>query len=256
MGGISRSAGYVAGAGKEEGALHVFEMFLEEQFKASATRITEALENYEYGDFRFESGNTVECKGQPIDPTVFRRNFVEVFEDTARGAQARHASGFSAVADALGVESEALAALRVTANPKRSRLQSRPSLGRLPFVSASIHTFVRAAGVAYVNAGKEVIALYEGKQLLALVREAMTQDGLMRGAGRSNDDTFSVFVPYPTLIWARMGASCVFRSSRSRVSREAGQSFRSKAFRCFGPVRSATSGRDTGSVDVELLGGG
>jgi hypothetical protein len=36
-------------------------------------------------------------------------------------------------------------------------------------------------------------------------------------------------------------STCVFRSSRSRVSRQAGQPFRSKAFTGFGPWRSATS---------------
>jgi hypothetical protein len=38
-----------------------------------------------------------------------------------------------------------------------------------------------------------------------------------------------------------VSCDCVFRSSRSRVSRQAGQPFRSKAFTGFGPWRSATS---------------
>ena len=55
--------------------------------------------------------------------------------------------------------------------------------------------------------------------------------------------------------WLR--GACVFRSSRSRVSREAGQPFRSKAFTGFGPWHSATSGetRDQWSCSYSVLGG-
>lgn len=221
MSGISRSAGYKAGAGKEEAALRTFESLLAARFKVSATRVTDAQENYEFGDFRFERGNTVECKGQPIDPAVYEQNFIEVFEDTSRGAQPHHATGFDLVAAAAGMQPDALAALPVRANPKRSRLRSRSSLGRLPFVSASIHTFVHAVAVAYVNSEKGIVALYESKQLLNMVRDAMTKGGLMRGAGRSNDDTFSVFVPYPDLIWERTATSFRFAGTGAGDAAEA-----------------------------------
>ena len=219
MSGISRAAGYAAGAGKEGAALAIVESFLASHFRTQVARIHDADENYKHGDFRLPGGSTVECKGQPIDPERYALNFVEVCEDTSRGRLERHVGGFSAVATAVGLSEAALAAVIVT--PKKAHLPPKGPFGQPAFLSASIHTFVNASAVVYANCEARIIALYDSKVLLRQVRDAMLSRGMVRGAGHSNDDTFSVFVPYPPSVWRGTAGGFVFAGTGEAGAAEA-----------------------------------
>jgi hypothetical protein len=197
---ISRQEGYRRGAGKEEAGLVVAEGFLRTVMKVSSTRIEGAEENYRLGDLRVPSGATIEVKRQGIDPLKYPENFVEVFEETRRH---RHLGGFQELARLLAMPPNELAHVRVHDH----RRVDRPTapLGYLQYVSVSVGSmFGEASYWMYVNPGGHGVAhiyLYDCAEIADHVRMAVP-NGLNRGMGLSNDDTFSVQIPLARNRWS------------------------------------------------------
>jgi hypothetical protein len=194
---VSRRDGYREGMPKEEAALHVLETFYSHKFGVSLQRISDADENYRLGDFRLPSGRTIECKGQPIDPVRYPSNFVEVFEVTNN---ARHAGGLARVAALLDIPLVDLERAAVRDIP-RSR---RQPLGHPPRVSVSLTSIAGSHFTAYVNPddGGRHIYIYRRDELLKHVQTAVMRE-LLRGAGKSNEDTLAVLIPLSLWRWAR-----------------------------------------------------
>lgn len=195
---VSRSEGYLRGAGKEELALAAAKDFFQQIVGVALADITDQNENYELGDLRSPAGITMECKGQEIDPDRYPQNFIEVFETTQAD---RHAGGFEEVARLLGMSGDDLAQVRV-------RRRGRPDtpLGRPPFISVSIHSMFNSALTSYVNYldGGRWIYVYDRAELTGHLKRAVPR-GLGRGVGKSNEDTFSVFAPVSDKRWRRTG---------------------------------------------------
>lgn len=200
---LSRSEGYRRGAGKEEAGLVVAESFVDDHVGVQMERITDAEENYWLGDLRAPSGATIEVKRQPIDPDRYPQNFVEVFEVTANP---RHQAGFADLSELLGVQPDVLAQTRVRDHRHRG---ASGLLGRPEAMSISVRSMFGSALTAYVNPGTSGIAhiyLYRSDEIVGAIREAVARDGLRRGMGQSNDDTFAVLVPLARFRWsARAG---------------------------------------------------
>lgn len=197
---ISRSTGYRLAAGKEEAGLEMAEAFFREVGGVALSRITDREENYRLGDFRAPTGHTIECKRQPIDPLRYPRNFVEVFEVTSNPL---HANGFRRLAKLLSTHPEALKRLHV-----QDRTQDQPfstKLGDPGCVSVSITSIATAVYTVYANPDNGYLYLYRQSELVRLISCAIQESGLVRGAGRSNSDTYAVFVPLPRWIWRRYG---------------------------------------------------
>lgn len=198
---VSRAQGYRAGAGKEGPALAVVEAFFEERFGIPLSRITDPEENFRIGDFRLPDGATIECKGQPIDPGRYPENFVELFEVTTN---ARHAGVFEHLCRLLNVSPPDLAALRLW----DGRNGSWDVVGTHENVSVSVTSIAAASHTVYVNPsnGGTYLYLYEREELLDAIRARM-RAGLLRGVGRSNDDTFAVKAALARARWASSGAT-------------------------------------------------
>jgi hypothetical protein len=190
---ISRNEGYRRSRGKEEPGLAVVESFFVDRVGIVLQRITDADENYRFGDLRCPGGQSIECKRQPIDPVRYRKNFVEVCEETE---SARHADGFRDLARLLDVDEEWLASVPVTMG------RARQLFGR-PWLSVSVTSMAGSALTVYVNPGPPAahIYVYESPALLDSIRRSMRLEGMVRGAGMSNEDTFAVFLPLPSARW-------------------------------------------------------
>src|SRR5579863_8142862 len=107
---VSRNLGYRLAQGKEEPALQCAEKFFQDVVGITLTRITDATDNWQKGDFLAPSGATIECKGQGIDPAKYPQNFVEVFEITNNQ---KHAGGFEQLAKVLGIDERVLEKVQV-----------------------------------------------------------------------------------------------------------------------------------------------
>lgn len=191
---ISRSEGYRRGMGKEGPGLATLQTLMERRVGVQLSPITDATENFEYGDFVASSGESIECKSQPIDPVKYPKNFVEVCEATNNP---RHEGGFDELASILRLRT----APRVDLFWSPPRSYSKYPLADEPRLSVSVHTFVKAALVGYVNPDKHVY-IYRSGDLLDLIRQAALRGPLVRGAGNSNADTFAVFVPVADWRWS------------------------------------------------------
>lgn len=206
---ISRRDGYLRGAGKEELSIAILQRFFKTMIGLSGETILGARDNYEHGDLRFPTGATIECKGQPIDPNRYKQNFVEVFEVTNNP---QHGEGFRRLGDILRIAPDRLAEIPVTVG------NTQYLLGRQTRVSLSVLSMHHASYTAYVNYedGGRFIYLYEKDEIVNQVREAVLK-GLRRGAGNSNQDTFSVFVPIAKMRWERSGSDWVYKGVGSEV---------------------------------------
>ena len=208
---ISRRDGDVRGAGKEQLSSAILQKLFKTMIGLSGETILGAQDNYENGDLRFPTGATIECKGQPIDPNRYQQNFVEVFEVTNNP---QHDEGFKRLGDVLRITPDRLAKIPVTFG------STKDLLGRQTRVSLSVLSMHHASYTAYVNyedAGR-FIYLYEQDEIVNLVREAALK-GLRRGAGNSNEDTFSVFVPIAKMRWGRLGSDWVYEGVGSEVGK-------------------------------------
>lgn len=197
---VSRSLGYLLGAGKEELSLALAIEFLKVQLGVDASQIEDRDENFLVGDLRCTpAGSTVEVKGQPIDPKKYPKNFIEVFEDTSRQRPPHHASGFDDVAMHLRLTRTELAVVPVV----RFDIPGRPTqkLGELTHVSVSITSIASAAATIYVNNTSKMLYFYSSDALLSMIRDSVRNEGLRRGQGGSNRDTHAVLVPVSELRW-------------------------------------------------------
>jgi len=193
---ISRAEGYRRSVGKERLGLEVAQNFLHTVLSECSALVDDRVLNYTHGDLVVASGKYIEVKTQPIDPTRYRQNFVELFEKTQKQ---EHADGFDRVARLLGMAPDCLASTRVT-----SRETPNLPLGMLPYVSVSIESFSTAACVMYVNPyfQTKYVYCYEKPFLRSQIAHALATKGLGRGLGNSNRDTFSVFIDYPDAVWS------------------------------------------------------
>lgn len=191
----SRSDGYRQHSWKEEGGLLCAEGFLREVLGLEPSRICDAEDNYRLGDFRLPNG-TIECKRQPIDPKRYPQNFVEIFERTDN---IRHQHGFVDLARLLGTDLDRLATLPVL--DYRTRPPTRGLLGRLDRASISITSLAGSDYTMYVNPDAHVY-LYESQEILGHIRKMALTDGLRRGMGNSNQDTFALLIPLPEMRWS------------------------------------------------------
>jgi hypothetical protein len=193
----TRREGYQLSVGKESIALEVAALFFAGALGIPLEVITDEADNYALGDFRTASGATIECKGQPIDPVKYPLNFVEVFEITHNE---RHRGGLDAVAVLLGMSVDELSRVPVWM-PKQKR---GAVVGRPDYVSVSIGSFAASKATVYANylMGGKHIYVYESDELMGHIKRAVPK-GMRRGAGVSNDDTFSVQVPLADRRWSR-----------------------------------------------------
>jgi hypothetical protein len=192
---ISRNDGYRKSAGKEQISIAVLREFFRDKIGNSGELIVGAEENYRIGDLRFPQGLTIECKGQPIDPERYPQNFVEVFEITEND---RHLGGLSQIAELLDMTIDEIAQTTVRFRGADSKV------GNPPRVSVSITSICAAAYTAYVNStnGGLYIYLYSRDEIVSHLRVAIRK-GFVRGAGKSNQDTFAVFVPLAQMRWTK-----------------------------------------------------
>jgi hypothetical protein len=204
---VSRSEGYLRGAGKEQLSTGILQEFLREKIGQGGEVIRTARDNYERGDLRFPSGATIECKGQPIDPTRYTYNFVEVFEITNNPL---HSDGFRNLGEVLRIAPDQLSNITVTCNGVTSQL------GRPPCLSLSVLSIHNATFTAYVNyqQGGRYIYLYRQTEITSYLRAA-TLRGLRRGAGNSNEDTFAVFIPIANMQWVKRDDKWIYGGAGS-----------------------------------------
>ena len=197
---ISRNEGYRASAGKEEYAIQAAAGFLAQCLEVAPQeleRITGADDNWLHGDLRLPNGATIEVKGQPVNPSRYPRNFMEVAEITNNP---RHADGFKRLAHMMRLSEDELARITVTDYSTPGR--PRTPLGAPPFLSVSITSMASAALTVYVNYVDGFLYAYQRDEILRILRE-QARKGLNRGQGRSNDDTLSVLGPLPRWIFSR-----------------------------------------------------
>jgi hypothetical protein len=218
---VSRSEGYRRSAGKEALALEVASLFFGTVVGARLEVIADKDANYSLGDFRASSGETIECKSQPIDPIKYPQNFVEVFETTHND---QHRGGLADVAELLGMNVDQLADVPVWMSKQRRTVP----LGQPERVSVSIRSISASAATVYVNPlmGGRHLYVYDRDELMAAIKKAVAQ-GLIRGAGNSNEDTFAVKIPLADCRWSR-GADFVWHWHGVGVELDAIESLRSR----------------------------
>lgn len=199
---VTRDEGYELGRGKEDSALDVVRDCIDRVMDLDAKVISDPERNKRHGDL--EMVGTAECKGQPIDPERYDRNFVEVFEDVSSGAKDHHRDGFARTATILAISVEQLAAVRYQ-DRRQSPAVSRV-LGVLPYVSASLVSVDGSDLTIYANAdpARTFVYFYTKRFLLDRIREQVLAGQMRRGMGRSNEDTFGVLVPVSPARWRRV----------------------------------------------------
>lgn len=211
---VSRNEGYALGRGKEGPALEMAAEFFRRVVGVEPSVVTDREENWERGDIRFPSGAYAECKGQPIDPDRYPLNFVEVCEVTPNPV---HLGGMERLAASLGVDYWQLADVNVWDN--RDGHRGLCAFGTPEMVSPSFHTISSARVTVYVNATSPTahIYLYGRNEIVRLVRdELLLGEGMVRGAGKSNEDTFGAKIPLPAMRWtSREGGGWEYAGERS-----------------------------------------
>lgn len=195
---VSRDEGYRLARGKEGPALEMATEFFRRVIGVEPRVVTDSVENWEKGDLCFPSGEYGECKGQPINPEKYPMNFVELCEVTSNQL---HHDGMQRVAEAIGIEYWDLA----DANVWDDRVGHKQLVvfGTPDLVSPSIHTIASARVTIYVNATSPTahLYLYGRNEIVRHVKEAVLTQELVRGAGKSNEDTFGVKIPLPSMRW-------------------------------------------------------
>jgi hypothetical protein len=207
---ITRTEGYKLGVSKEQGALDVFTDFMSQKLNIDAEFITDKTENWKSGDFKLSNGKYIEVKGQPVDPEKYPVNFIEIGEVTDKPY---HANGYKVLEDILKLSSP-LSDVKVFDKPKSSYYK----LGEPYALSVSIASMGNNTTYAYVNQTKEIVYLYTAKTLLNLIRESLVKRGIVKGAGKSNEDTLGLFVPNATAIWKKINGEWKFIGSGSETA--------------------------------------
>lgn len=199
---VSRSDGYRLGRGKEDATLGIVRDFCDSVLGVRVSTIAEPQRNRSSGDL--DTGkSTIECKGQPIDPDRFDRNFVEVMEDTTAGAREYHRDGLRRTAEILSMSLERLVSCRYT-DCRADRIVR--DVGCIEYVSASLESVAGSEATVYANAdpNRTFVYVYSQHYLLWHVRDAVLRNEMRRGMGASNEDTFGVLVPVSAARWRRI----------------------------------------------------
>jgi hypothetical protein len=199
---ITRTEGYKLGVSKEQGALDVFEDFMKHKLNIDAEFVTDKTENWKKGDFKLKNGKYIEVKGQPVDPEKYPVNFVEIGEITNKPY---HTEGYKDLGDILSLSSP-LSDVKVLDKSTNARY----NLGEPYALSVSIASMGNNTTYAYVNQTKEIVYLYTAKTLLNFIREALDKRGIIKGAGKSNEDTLAVLVPNAAAIWKKTNGEWKF----------------------------------------------
>ena len=194
---VTRAEGYRNSQGIEQIVSQVFHAFASEALEWNLTDIRDPEQNYLRGDYCLPSGKFIECKGQPIDPNRYPQNFVEVFERTSNP---RHLGGQEALSSLLGQTLPALQAAKVY----NAKSKTREVLGQIDCLSISIRSIFSAEFTGYVNYsdGGRFVYLYTQEEISRHVM-ATSLNGFLRGAGRSNEDTYAVLIPLSRHRWVR-----------------------------------------------------
>ncbi len=208
----SRKEGYRRGRPKEQGGIDLVMLCCREVLGLDPDPIESAEENRLCGDLRVHG--SAEVKRQPIDPCRYRRNYVEVLEDTSAGRRAYHRDGLSVTASILSLSVGEFADCEYT--DRRCLGRSGPyRLGHLEYVSASMRSMAGSSLTIYANPENGFVFFYSRSFLLGTVRNEVLQGSLTRGMGQANDDTFGVLVPNSNARWQQTDDAWVFRGSGS-----------------------------------------
>lgn len=194
---ISRSEGYRLAIGKEKIALSVVADFLDHTLGVKTQEVIDPKMNFVNGDLMFQGGGFIECKSQPINPVRYPENFVEICELTHNPL---HSRGFETLRVLAEQNAEELASRRVYNAPQRGWT----TFGFPEYLSVSIGSIFTADFTIYVNPkeGEQCLYLYLRDEITTHIRNSM-KSSMVRGAGRSNEDTFAVKIPLPQHIWVQ-----------------------------------------------------
>ena len=182
---------------------------LANQKRIHLEEITDAEKNYRRGDFEVANGSSIECKGQPIDPSRYRQNFVEVCEITQNPL---HLHGFDDLAVSLDLSDQELESVQVS----NKATGTKGTFERPACISVSLTPILGSALTAYINAadGGRHIYLYRREEILAHIK-ASVRTGVVRGAGMSNQDTIAVFIPISEWRWDRKSRAWTYSGTGS-----------------------------------------
>jgi hypothetical protein len=192
---LTRNEGYRLGAPKEAAGIECAQDFMARLLrieKDSIEKIDGADDNYRLGDLRLPAGHTVEVKRQPINPTRYPLNFVEVGELTFNP---RHTNGVGDLSRILQMNPDELSKVSV----RDFRQDGRPhsDFGNPEFLSVSLTSIAGSRATIYTNPDDGFLYVYSRDEILGHVRKAVRNNNLRRGQGNSNDDGLAVLVPLP-----------------------------------------------------------
>lgn len=191
---ISKVDGYRRSVGKEKPALDLALRFFSEVVGLEPELVTNKWENMLSGDLRFASGLYAECKGQPIDPYRYDKNFVEVCERTSNPDLA---GGMESLASILGMTEDELSRVSVWSKSDRSTSE----FGYRELLHNSLVSVSSSRVTLYVNHAAGHIYVYGRNEIILSVSSVLRQDGMVLGAGMSNEDTFGAMIPHPAMRW-------------------------------------------------------
>jgi hypothetical protein len=190
---MTKNESYRRSAGKEQAALSVARRFFDEVVGIGTEVVTDKWENILCGDLRFRSGLYAECKGQPIDPYKYDRNFVEVCEATQNPDLV---GGMGSLASLLGMSIDELVSTRVM---EPSGLYAE--FGYHPLLHNSLESISCSRVTLYVNSVAGHVYAYGRNEIIRVVSSAVRSSGMRRGAGNSHEDTYGALVDLPLMRW-------------------------------------------------------
>jgi hypothetical protein len=198
---MTRAEGYRIGISKEKYALATFEDFMS-HYQIESTFVTDKDENWQYGDYKLANGKYIEVKGQPVNPDKHPVNFVELGEITSKDY---HRSGFSSLKEMLGVDD--LESKSIRNNAKKTW----ETFGNPECFSFSLKSLSNGSTWAYVNSFDNIIYIYSASSLKnGIINAIKNERALVRGAGKSNEDTIAAFVSLPVAIWRKIDNKWVY----------------------------------------------
>lgn len=192
---LTRNEGYRLGAPKEAAGIECARDFLSRLLKIekdTVEMIEGADQNYRLGDLKLPAGHTLEVKRQPINPTRYPLNYVEVGELTFNP---RHTNGAADLSRILQMNQDELANVSL----RDFRTDGRPSsqFGSPEFLSVSLTSIAGSRATIYTNPDDGYLYLYSRDEILGHVRKSVKNNNMRRGQGNSNDDGLAVLIPLP-----------------------------------------------------------
>lgn len=185
---LTRAAGYRRSRGKGEAGEAFAQAFL--RWLGVDTAPIEGFENNYYtGDLAYSDTGSIEVKNQPIDPTVYPKNYMELFEYTGKP----HHSELSEIMPLFG--------LGLDYFDHRGQRFQPATLDPEWRVSDSTTSIRGSTLTMYVNPDKGFVYLYNSNQMVGLGAEGVRRMGLHRALGKSNQDGFGTRIDLPKVIW-------------------------------------------------------